>query len=355
MTDILVTDHDRWAAVVGRDATADETFYYSVRTTGVYCRPSCGARLPRRENVAFHTTPAEAESAGFRPCRRCRPDEAPAAERRATAIAAACRTIEAAEEASAVDDLAAAAGMSRSHFHRSFVAVTGLTPKAFATAVRNRRVRERLVASSTVTEAIYDAGFNSNGRFYATSTATLGMKPTDFREGGRGTAIRFGVGECSLGSILVAATDAGVCAILLGDDPDALVHDLEDRFPTADLSGGEPGFDGWMSAVVALVDDPRVGLDLPLDVRGTAFQQRVWQALRAIPSGSTRTYTEIAAAIGAPRSPRAVASACAANALAVAIPCHRVVRTDGSLSGYRWGVDRKRLLLERETTPSLPA
>jgi AraC family transcriptional regulator, regulatory protein of adaptative response / methylated-DNA-[protein]-cysteine methyltransferase len=345
MTDIDLTEEARWDAVVARH---EAPFFYSVRTTGVYCRPSCGARRPRRENVAFHATAADAEEAGFRPCRRCRPDEAPAAERRAAAVAAACRAIESADPMPALDDLAAAAHMSRSHFHRSFKAVTGVTPKAYAIEVRNRRVRERLAGSATVTEAVYDAGFNSNGRFYASSSATLGMTPTDLRAGGAGTTVRFGVGECSLGSVLVAATDAGICAILLGDDPDTLVHQLEDRFPAATLTGDDPEFERWMSAVVALVDDPRVGLDLPLDIRGTAFQQRVWQALCAIPPGTTATYSQIATAVGAPTAVRAVASACAANALAVAIPCHRVVRTDGSVSGYRWGVDRKRRLLERE-------
>jgi AraC family transcriptional regulator of adaptative response/methylated-DNA-[protein]-cysteine methyltransferase len=353
MTNPMLTEDGLWAAVLARD---DADFYYSVRTTGVYCRPSCAARRPRRENVAFHASTADAEQAGFRPCRRCRPDEAPgaAADRRATTIAAACRAIEDAadqgEPQPAVDDLAAAAGMTRSHFHRSFKVVTGLTPKAYATEVRSRRVRDALaVPGGTVTGAIYDAGFNSNGRFYATSSATLGMTPTTYRAGGAGLTIRFGVGECSLGSVLVAATDAGVCAIFLGDDADALLHDLEDRFPGATLTGGDGAFEQWMAAVVALVDDPRTGLDLPLDVRGTAFQQRVWQALRAIPAGSTATYSEIATTIGAPTAVRAVAAACAANKLAVAIPCHRVVRTDGSLSGYRWGVDRKRLLLERES------
>jgi AraC family transcriptional regulator, regulatory protein of adaptative response / methylated-DNA-[protein]-cysteine methyltransferase len=346
---MVTTDEDRWAIVMARD---EADFYYSVRTTGVYCRPSCAARRPRRDNVAFHATTGDAEAAGFRPCRRCRPDEAPAPERRAAAIAAACRAMESPDtgEPPSIDDLAAAAGMSRSNFQRAFKAVTGVTPKAYATAARSRRVRERLAdpATATVTDAIYDAGFNSNGRFYATSSATLGMTPTAFRAGGRGLTVRFGVGECSLGSVLVAATDAGVCAILLGDDADSLVHDLEDRFPTATITGADADFDRWMAAVVALVDDSRVGLDLPLDVRGTAFQQRVWEALRAIPPGSTATYTEIAAAIGAPTAVRAVAAACAANKVAVAIPCHRVIRTDGSLSGYRWGVDRKRLLLERE-------
>jgi AraC family transcriptional regulator of adaptative response/methylated-DNA-[protein]-cysteine methyltransferase len=346
-----MTNEDRWAAVMARD---DADFYYSVRTTGVYCRPSCAARRPRRDNVAFHATTADAERAGFRPCRRCRPDEVPAAERRAAAISASCHAIEAAQDgpAPSLDDLAAAAAMSRSHFQREFKAVTGLTPKAYATAVRNRRVRERLaIPEATVTDAIYDAGFNSNGRFYATSSATLGMTPTEFRAGGAGTTIRFGVGECSLGSVLVAVTDVGVCAILLGDDPGALVHHLEEQFPTASLVGADAGFEHWMSTVVGVVDDPRIGFDLPLDVRGTAFQQRVWQALRDIPAGATQTYAQVAATIGSPTAVRAVAAACAANRLAVAIPCHRVVRTDGSLSGYRWGVDRKRLLLEREAAP----
>ncbi len=345
-----MTEDDRWAAVLARD---EADFYYSVRTTGVYCRPSCAARRPRRENVAFHATVDDAEGAGFRPCRRCRPDEAPAAERRAAVVAAACRSIEAADDGPppSVDELAAVAGMSRSHFHRAFKLVTGLTPKAYATEVRNRRVRDALArpgTTGTVTDAIYDAGYNSNGRFYATSTAALGMTPTTFRAGGGGLTIRFGVGQCSLGSVLVAATDVGVCAIFLGDDPDVLVHDLEDRFPGAVLTGADAPFERWMAAVVALVDEPSTGLDLPLDVRGTVFQQRVWQALRAIPAGRTASYAEIAATIGAPTAVRAVAAACAANKLAVAIPCHRVVRTDGGLSGYRWGVDRKRQLLDRE-------
>lgn len=341
-----MTDDQRWAAVVARD---DADFYYSVRTTGVYCRPSCAARRPRRDNVAFHASPAEAEGAGFRPCRRCRPDEAPgaAAERRASAIAAACRSIEDAP-GTTVDRLAGAAGMSRSHFHRAFKAATGVTPRAYAAAVRNRRVQDGLPGSPTVAGAIYDAGFGSNGRFYATANAVLGMTPTAYRAGGDQVTIRLAVRDCSLGSVLVAATTAGVCAILLGDDPDALAGEIERRFPKATVAAGDAEFLRWTAAVVALVDDPRTGHDLPLDIRGTAFQRRVWEALRAIPPGATATYAEIAAAVGAPTAARAVAGACAANNLAVAIPCHRVVRGDGSLSGYRWGVDRKRRLLEQE-------
>jgi len=342
------TDSERWDAVARRDGRADGVFFYSVRTTGVYCRPSCAARLARRENVRFHATTAEAEAAGFRPCKRCRPNGHGVADAHADAVARACRLIETAEEMPSLDALAAAARLSRFHFHRVFKTVTGLTPKAYAAAHRARRVREELMRSETVTDAIYGAGFNSSGRFYATATDVLGMTPTDFRTGGDGAVIRFAVGECSLGSILVAATERGVCSILLGDDPDTLARDLQDRFPRARLIGGDRGFEQLVAKVVGFVEAPALGLDLPLDVRGTAFQQRVWQALREIPAGRTSTYTTIAERIGAPKAVRAVARACASNAIAVAIPCHRVVRHDGALSGYRWGVERKRRLLERE-------
>jgi len=342
------TDEQRWQAVVRRDRTADGAFYYSVRTTGVYCRPSCPARQARRENVAFHATCEGAEQAGFRPCKRCRPDELSLEQRQAAAVLAACRTIEQAQPLPRLDELAQAAGMSRFHFHRVFKALTGVTPKAYADAHRRTRVHDELARSATVTDAIYDAGFNSSGRFYGATPELLGMTPTAFRDGGRGVAIRFALGECWLGSILVAATDKGVCAILLGDDAHALLRDLQDRFPKARLIGGDRAFEQLVAKGVGCVDAPKLGLDLPLDVRGTAFQQRVWQALREIPAGSTITYSKLAQRIGQPKAVRAVAQACASNAIAVAIPCHRVVRTDGSLSGYRWGVERKRALLARE-------
>jgi AraC family transcriptional regulator, regulatory protein of adaptative response / methylated-DNA-[protein]-cysteine methyltransferase len=345
---VRVNDQERWDAVQRRDKGADGVFYYSVKTTGVYCRPSCASRPARRENVAFHATCEDAERAGFRACKRCRPNEAGLAERHAEIVAKACGLIDGAEEMPGLDDLASAAGMSRFHFHRVFKAVTGVTPRAYAAERRAQRVRAELGRSRTVTEAIYESGFQSNGRFYAASPEILGMTPTDFREGGQRSRIRFAVGECSLGSILVAATERGVCAILLGDDPDALVRDLQDRFPRAELVGGDAGFELLVARVVAFVEAPGVGLDLPLDVRGTAFQQRVWQALRAVPAGQTVSYSDIAARIGAPKAVRAVAQACGANSLAVAIPCHRVVRHDGALSGYRWGVERKRALLDRE-------
>jgi AraC family transcriptional regulator of adaptative response/methylated-DNA-[protein]-cysteine methyltransferase len=348
-TQNFATDEARWQAVVDRNRAADGAFFFAVRTTGVYCRPSCGARLPRRENVAFHATPAEAEAAGFRACLRCKPNLDRSEDAQAKAVARACRAIEHAEEPPTLETLAKIAGQSPWHFHRVFKAATGVTPKAYADAHRGKRVRDELKRADTVTEAIYSAGFNSNGRFYAASNDLIGMTPTGFREGGAGATIRFALGECSLGAILVAATDKGVCAITLGDDPQALVRAFQDDFPNAQLVGGDKDFERIVAAVVGFVEGAPSEFKLPLDVRGTAFQQRVWQALRDIPAGKTASYSEIAAKIGAPASVRAVAGACASNKIAVAIPCHRVVRTDGSLSGYRWGVERKRALLQRES------
>jgi len=342
-------DAARWEAVKARDATFDGKFYYSVATTGVYCRPSCASRRARRENVAFHASCAEAERAGFRPCKRCKPNESPLQSRYTAKVIEACRLIEQADEPPKLDDLARAAGLSTFHFHRIFKGATGLTPKAYAVAHRQKRVREHLTRSTSVTDAIHASGFNSSGRFYAGSAEFLGMTPTDFRVGGSSAEIRFAIGECSLGSILVAASNKGITAIFLGDDPESLIRNLQDRFPNANLVGGDRTFETIVANIVGLVEAPGNGLDLPLDIRGTAFQHRVWQALREIPPGSTATYSEIAEQIGMPKAVRAVASACAANKIAVAIPCHRVVRNDGSLSGYRWGVERKRALLERES------
>lgn len=347
----FTSEEARWGAVVRRDGTADGMFHYSVRTTGVYCRPSCASRLARRENVTLHLTCAEAERAGFRPCKRCRPNEAGLAEQHAAAVARAGRLMEDGDEAPGLNALAEVAGMSRFHFHRVFRAVTGVTPKAYADAVRRKRVREGLVSSRTVTEAIYGAGFNSSGRFYEKSGEMLGMTPTEFRAGGGDAEIRYAAGQCSLGTVLVASTERGVCAILLGDDAKALVRDLEARFPRARLISGDRDFERTVGEVVRFVEAPGTALELPLDVRGTAFQERVWQALRAIPSGARASYGEIAERIGSPKAARAVAQACAANALAVAIPCHRVVRQGGGLGGYRWGLPRKLALLEREAKP----
>jgi AraC family transcriptional regulator of adaptative response/methylated-DNA-[protein]-cysteine methyltransferase len=338
----------RWTRVVTRDVSADGTFWYSVATTGIYCRPSCPSRTANPKNVGFHDTIAEAESAGFRPCKRCKPNQPSSDVENARTVARICRMMEQAEEIPPLAALAGAAGLSPGYFHRLFKMVTGVTPKGYAVAHRAGKVRAELGRSSTVTEAIYGAGFNSNGRFYEKSGEMLGMTPTDYRAGGANTAIRFAVGECSLGSILVAKSEKGVCAIQFGDDPEVLVHDLQDRFPRARLIGGDADFEKLVAQVVGFVEAPGIGLDLPLDVRGTAFQQRVWAALREIPAGVTVSYSDIAERISAPRSVRAVAGACAANTLAVAIPCHRVVRSDGALSGYRWGVERKRALINRE-------
>jgi AraC family transcriptional regulator of adaptative response/methylated-DNA-[protein]-cysteine methyltransferase len=338
----------RWVAVRTRDARADGSFFYSVKTTGVYCRPSCAARAARPENVAFHATAAEAQRAGFRPCKRCKPDQPSLAQQHAAMVTAACRAIEQAEVAPTLEQLAAPTGLSPFHFHRVFKAVSGVTPKQYAAAHRNRRVRNELERGASVTSAIFDAGYNASSRFYETADQVLGMKPSSYRAGGADSEIRFAIGECSLGAILVAQSERGVCAILLGDDPDALARDLQDRFPNATLVGGDHTYEQRVAQVVGFVEAPALGLDLPLDVRGTAFQQRVWRALRDIPAGSTASYSEIARRIGSPKAVRAVAGACAANMLAVAIPCHRVVRHDGELSGYRWGVTRKRALLDRE-------
>ncbi len=343
-----VAPDDMWEAVRRRDPAYDGAFFVAVRTTGVYCRPSCASRPARRENVSFLSTAEAAEQAGFRACKRCRPDRIGAPDPQVEAIRRACEQIASAEEAPSLADLAAGVGLSPYHFHRVFKKIAGVTPKAFAAETRARRAAENLATAGTVTEAIYDAGFNSSSRFYETSAARLGMTPTALRRGGEGERIRFAVGESFLGAVLVAATDKGVCAIMLGDDPDALARALQDRFPRAEFIGGDETFERTVAAVVGLVEAPGQNLDLPLDIRGTAFQQKVWQALRAIPPGKTASYAEIAKAVGRPKAVRAVAQACAANPLAVAIPCHRVVRTDGDLSGYRWGVERKRKLLDRE-------
>ena len=341
-------DEARWAAVVARDGAFDGHFYYSVETTGIYCRPSCAARRPKRAHVRFHDTAAEAEAAGFRACKRCKPGQPSLVQLHAEKVAEACRLIEAAEDEPRLDALARAMGLSPYHFHRIFKTVLGVTPKTYATAHRNKRVREELGRSATVTQAIYGAGFNSNGRFYATSSEVLGMTPSQFRSGAPNSEIKFAIGDCSLGSVLVAASDKGVCAILFGDDAETLRNDLRKQFPRARIVGGDKVFGQLAAEVIAFVEAPRIGLDLPLDVQGTAFQHRVWDALRRIPTGSTASYAEIAKAIGSPKSVRAVARACASNRIVVAIPCHRVIGSDGSLTGYRGGIERKRALLAKE-------
>ena len=343
------TEDDRWSAVEARDAAADGHFVYAVRTTGVYCQPSSTARLPKRENVEFFDSAEAAEAAGYRCSRRARGDQTSAAAERAALVARACRLIEASETPPQLDDLAVEVGMSPFHFHRLFKAETGLTPKVYSSAYRARKLREELSSpDASITDAIYGAGFNSNSRFYEAADDLLGMRARDYRAGGAGAVIRFAVGQCSLGAILVAQSQRGICAILLGDDPDRLVRDLQDQFPKAEIIGCDGEFEQLIAQVVGFIEAPAMGLHLPLDVQGTAFQERVWRALREIPPGTTVSYAEIAERIGSPKAVRAVAQACATNHIAVAIPCHRVVRRDGELAGYRWGVDRKRELLRRE-------
>jgi len=347
---VSVADDPRWARVVARDRAADGQFWYSVMTTGVYCRPSCPSRTANPQNVQLHDTLEAAKATGFRPCKRCNPDGPSIDCDNAAIVAKVCRLIEQSEEEPSLTELADAVGRSASYFHRLFKAATGLTPKEYATAHRATKVRDCLASGNTVTEAIYDAGFNSSGRFYEKSTDMLGMTPTQYRSGGANEDIRFAVGQCSLGAILVASSKKGVVSILIDSDPAELVRNLQDRFPKANLIGADANYEALVARVVGFIEAPSLGLDLPLDIRGTAFQHRVWQALREIPVGQTVSYAEIARRIGAPKAVRAVAGACAANNLAVAIPCHRVVKNDGSLSGYAWGVERKRALLDRETT-----
>lgn len=342
------TNDPRWAAVRARDANADSTFVYAVKTTGVYCLPSCPSRRAKPENVLFFDTADAAIAAGFRACQRCKPEQPALASQHNDIVVDLCRFIVSAEQEPTLANLSERAGISSYHMHRLFKRITGLTPKAYAQAHRMQRVRNKLTHNNKVTDAIYDAGYNSNSRFYAESNQLLGMAPMQYRAGGNNTEIYFAIGECSLGAILVAQSERGICAIALGDDPTLLLNELQQQFSTAKLVGGDKDYETVVAKVIGFVEHPTATFDLPLDIRGTVFQQRVWQALQTITPGKTASYSELAQRIGSPKAVRAVASACAANVLAVAIPCHRVVRNNGELSGYRWGVERKRTLLERE-------
>ncbi len=341
-------DNARWASVSANDEQADGEFIYAVRTTGIYCRPSCRSRLPCRRNVVFFENPEQAEQAGYRPCKRCTPDKASLKARHADRIARACRLIEAGSKAPQLSYIANQVGISRFHFHRLFKERVGMTPRQYAIACREQRMRSELSNSPRVTDALFDAGYESSGHFYTSAGRSLGMTPKSYRDQGAGHVVRFAIGETSLGAIMVAGTERGICAIALGDEPDVLIRDLQDRFARAELVGGDAAFENHVSRVVAVVETPAASLELPLDIQGTVFQQRVWRALQDIPCGETASYAEIAQRIDSPLAARAVARACASNPLAIAIPCHRVVRTDGHISGYRWGVARKRDLLERE-------
>jgi AraC family transcriptional regulator of adaptative response/methylated-DNA-[protein]-cysteine methyltransferase len=336
-------------ALNDRDAAYDGVFYYAIRTTGVYCLPSCPSRAARVENVSFYGSIEEAERAGYRPCKRCRPNDGSYRERTDSIVCQACRTLETSNEPPSLAALASAAGMSSHHFHRLFKAATGTTPKAYYGYQRAHRLKSELAGGQlNVSETYFEAGFSSSSRFYSTSNEILGMMPRQYRLGGKDIMVRFTVAESSLGPILIASSAKGICEISMGDDAGNLVRELQSRFPKAFLVDDDEDFENSVAAVLKFVDNPSLGISLPLDIRGTAFQVRVWDALRRIPCGTASSYSEIAAALGSPTAVRAVASACAANKIALAIPCHRVIKTDGSISGYRWGVERKRELLRRE-------
>ncbi|OOO22926.1 bifunctional DNA-binding transcriptional regulator/O6-methylguanine-DNA methyltransferase Ada [Agrobacterium pusense] len=334
------------AAEVLTEATA--LAFRGVLTTGVYCRATCISRPPRPENMRWFGCVSDAQRAGFRPCLRCRPNDEEFARRNADLVAEAYRLIDAGNSSPTVAALAHALGISEGHFHRTFRAHTGMTPRAYMQEKRAALLREGLRPGKSVTSTFYEAGYGSSGRFYAVSNKALGMAPSDYQAGGRRERIRFAVGQTSLGSIVVASSDKGVVAILLGDDPNALLVDLQERFANAILVGGDTEYEEVVARVVGMVEAPQVGVSLPLDLRGTAFQRRVWLALREIPPGKTVRYEELARRIGSRKRGKAVASACASNPLAVAIPCHRVTRSDGSAFRYTWGIDRKCELLRRE-------
>ncbi|MBN1934445.1 MAG: bifunctional DNA-binding transcriptional regulator/O6-methylguanine-DNA methyltransferase Ada [Anaerolineae bacterium] len=342
------TDQSRWDALTQRDPEAGSAFFYGVTTTGIYCRPGCASRLPKREHVRFFDTCQEAEAAGFRPCKRCTPnvEDQNAAQR--NAVIRACEIIQASEKAPALAALAETVGFSPSHFHRLFIKMIGVTPKQYAIQVRADRLRAGLETASTVTDAVYEAGFASSSRFYEGAGETLGMKPAAYRKGGQGMRIRFAIAACDLGWVLIAATEAGICAVEFGDEPQALEARIRARFSNAAFIERDADFDRWVAQLLGFLKLPAQTLDLPLDIQGTAFQRRVWAALRDIPLGTTASYAQIAVQIGNPQAARAVAQACAANPTAVVIPCHRIVRQDGALGGYRWGVERKQRLVERE-------
>ena len=345
----LSTNDLRYEAIRRRDPRADDRFFYSVVTTGVYCRPSCAARLAKPENVGYHASPDDAERAGYRPCKRCRPRERSRRDVQATLVDEACRALEQADELPSLAALAARAGLSPFYFHRLFKERTGMTPRAYASACRLRSAEQTLRGGASVTTAIHEAGYGSSSRFYERASATLGMTPSQLRRGGEGVSMRVVVRPCSLGRVLVAATERGVAAIAFGDDPERLRADLRARFPRATIADDEDrALDPVAERVVAMIDRPDVAPDLPLDLIGTAFQQKVWRALREIPPGTTVSYGELARRIDAPRAVRAVGTACGQNPVAVAVPCNRVLREDGSLGGYRWGLERKRKLLARE-------
>jgi AraC family transcriptional regulator, regulatory protein of adaptative response / methylated-DNA-[protein]-cysteine methyltransferase len=344
--DATPTEAGRWAAVLDRDASADGRFVYAVRSTGIYCRPSCPSRRPNRGNVRFFPTPDEAEAGGFRACRRCRPREGETDTVRR--VRRAQRYLDRhLDERITLERLGAAVGLSPYHLQRTFKRITGVSPRAWAGARRMERMKTQLRNGESVSRATYDAGFSSPSRAYDASRAQLGMTPGAYRNGGRGVAIRFTTVETVLGAVIIGATERGLCFVALGDDPRVLEAELRREYPAADVTRDDDELRSWGGAVVARLAGDEAER-LPLDVPGTEFQRRVWEALQRIPRGETRTYAQVAEELGQPTAARAVARACATNQVSLVIPCHRVVRGDGGLGGYRWGVERKRELLAAE-------
>lgn len=345
------SDDSRWQAVTERDGSADGVFFYGVKTTGIFCRPSCGARTPLRKNVSFYPEPSEAKRAGFRACKRCKPESTPPRQRQKELVVEVCRLIEQSAKEPTLNELAGAVGLSPYHFNRVFKGIVGVTPKQYAIAHRSQAAAKNLKSSKDVTSAIYESGYGASSRFYESVQRRHGMTATDIRKGGDGIQIRYAFADSSLGLVAVAATAKGICAVLFGASQEELAEDLQNRFPKAVFEVADAGsdFERWVERTLDYLEGESSCFGIPLDVRGTAFQELVWRALHDIPRGQTASYAEVAERIGRPKSARAVAGACAANPVAVIIPCHRVVHADGGLSGYRWGTGKKRQLLERES------
>ena len=344
------TEERRWEAIVQRMQQSDGEFFYGVVTTGIYCRPVCSSRIPNRENVRFFDTTQLAEDADFRPCKRCTPRKESAPNTALDVVTQACKFIEESEKEPTLNQLADIVGLSPYHFHRLFKKTLGITPKQYAAANRQNRVRTNLRQDATITDAIYESGYESSSRFYENAASSLGMKPSEFQKGGKGKLIRYGIVQSYLGWVLVAVSDRGVCRIDFDDSPEILKARLDENFPNAELISDDPTISSIISQTVAFLETPELEYALPLDIQGTAFQQQVWQALRDIRPGTTVSYGDIAKQIGNPKAVRAVAQACGSNSIAVAIPCHRVVRKNGELGGYRWGIKRKEMILEREAS-----
>lgn len=339
----------RWHAVLSRDTDADGTFVYAVTTTGIYCRPSCPSRRPHREHVAFFTLPELAEQEGYRPCKRCLPHKTASPDPQVEVIGQACRYIEAHyEDSPSLSDLGAHVGLSPPHLQRTFKQIVGVTPRQYLETCRINKLKIRLKEGDNVTTALYEVGYGSSSRLYEKAPARLGMTPGVYRRGGKGMYIRYTIVDCSLGRLLVGATGRGVCAVSLSDSDEELENALFGDYPAAEITRAQEGLGGWVNVLLKYLDGKQPHLDLPLDVQATAFQSMVWKELQTIPYGATRSYSEVAEAIGRPSAVRAVGRACATNRVSLVIPCHRVVCKDGGLGGYRWGLDRKRKLLEQE-------